>query len=191
MPVTAISIMKNFLAAAAGLLLVCAGVRAQNFSIATNVLDYVEFGTMNLEASCGIARRWTVSAGIKYNPFSWGEGRNEKTNRQRTLEAGARFWPWHIYSGWWMAGKLKYQEYNRGGIFSPQAAEGDRYGGSLSAGYTYMLNSHLNLDIGLGLWSGVDKYVVYECVRCGRTIGGGEKIFVLPSDILLTLSYIF
>ena len=182
--------MKNFITAAAGLLLyVCVG--AQNFSISTNVLDYVDFGTMNMEASFGVARRWTVSAGFKYNPFSWGEGIHEKTDRQRTVEAGARFWPWHIYSGWWMSGKLRYQEYNQGGIFSPQAAEGDRYGGSLSAGYTYMLNPHLNLDFGLGLWGGWDKYVVYECVRCGRTVGGGEKFFVLPSDILLTISYIF
>ncbi len=182
--------MKTIVFTFAGLLL-CAAVQAQNFSLSTNVLDYVEFGTMNIEASYGVARRWTLTAGLKYNPFTWGEGSREMTDRQRTVEAGARFWPWHIYSGWWMSGKLKYQEYNRGGLFSPAATEGDRYGGSLSAGYTYMLNSHLNLDIGLGLWSGLDKYVVYECVRCGRTVDGGKKFFVLPSDILLTISYIF
>jgi len=182
--------MKNFVTAAAGLLL-CVCLEAQNYSISTNVLDYVDFGTLNLEASCGIARRWSVSAGVKYNPFSWGEGPSEKMDRQRTVEAGARFWPWHIYSGWWLSGKLKYQEYNTGGIVSPQASEGDRYGGSLSAGYSYMLNTHLNLDIGLGLWSGVDRFVVYECVRCGRSLGGGEKFFLLPNDILLTISYIF
>ena len=92
------------------------------FDVGTGATLYANIGTMNLEASCGIARRWTVTAGVEYNPFSWGEGIHEKTNRQRSLEAGARFWPWHIYSGWWMAGKLKYQEYNRGGIFSPQAS---------------------------------------------------------------------
>lgn len=182
--------MRNLITVAAGLFL-CVSLYSQNFAVSTNVVDYAELGTLNVEASCGIARRWTVSAGVKYNPFTWGEGHNEKTDRQRTLEAGARFWPWHVYSGWWLGGKLKYQEFNRGGFVSPQTTEGDRYGGGLSAGYTYMLNSHLNLDFGLGLWSGYEKYMVYECVRCGRTVGGGEKIFLLPNDILLSISYIF
>ena len=180
----------RLLAAVAGLFLsVCAG--AQNFSLGVNVFDCADLGTMNLEASCGIARRWTVSAGLKYNPFTWEFDGRPVADRQRTLEAGARFWPWHIYSGWWMGGKLKYQEYNTGGLAGPSSTEGDRYGGGLSAGYSFMLGSHLNLDIGLGLWSGLDKYVEYECVRCGRLVGGGEKIFVLPNDILLSISYIF
>ena len=182
--------MKRLIIIAAGLL-VCVTALSQNFSLATNVLDYADLGTMNLEASCGVARKWTLTAGVKYNPFSWGEGRAALNDRQRSVDAGARFWPWHIYSGWWMAAKVKYQEYNRGGFTSPQTSEGDRYGGGVSAGYSYMINNHLNLDLGLGLWSGYDKYTVYECQNCGRTVGSGEKFFVLPNDILLTISYIF
>lgn len=182
--------MKYFVSAAAGLLL-CWSVAAQNFAIATNVLDYVDLGTLNVEASCGIARHWSVLAGVKYNPFTYGEGSDAVADRQRSVEAGARFWPWHIYSGWWLSGKLKWQEYNRGGFVSPVASEGDRYGGSLAAGYTFMLNSYLNLDVGMGVWSGYDKYTEYECLRCGRVVGGGEKFFVLPNDILLTFSFIF
>ena len=182
--------MRNLLTAVAGLFL-CVCAASQNYSVGVNVLDCADLGTMNLEASCGIARRWTVSAGVKYNPFTWGEDSRPFADRQRSVEAGARYWPWHIYSGWWMAGKVKYQEYNTGGIVSPASTEGDRYGGGLSAGYTFMLNTHLNLDVGLGLWSGLDRYVVYECVRCGRMTGGGEKFFVLPNDILLSISYIF
>ena len=183
--------MRNLISAVAGFFLSASGVFAQNFAVSTNVVDYAEFGTMNLEASCGIARRLSVSAGIKYNPFSFGEGRNEKTDRQRTLEAGARFWPWHVFSGWWLGGKLKYQEFNRGGFVSQQTTEGDRYGGGLSGGYTFMLNPHLNLDIGLGVWTGLEKYTVYQCVRCGRTLDSGERIFVLPNDIQLSIAYIF
>lgn len=183
-------IVMKTITAVAGLFL-CVFAAAQNYSVGVNVLDCADLGTMNLEASCGIARRWTVSAGVKYNPFTWGEDSRPFADRQRSVEAGARYWPWHIYSGWWMGGKVKYQEYNTGGIVSPASTEGDRYGGGLSAGYTFMLNTHLNLDVGLGLWSGLDRYVVYECVRCGRMTGGGEKFFVLPNDILLSISYIF
>jgi len=182
--------MKNFLPAAAGLLL-CGMVSAQNVALTTNVLDYVEFGTLNLEASCGIARQWSLSAGVKYNPFSFGSGNGAFVDRQRSVDAGARFWPWHIYSGWWLSGKAKWQEFSRGGLVSRQSVEGDRYGAGLGGGYSFMLNTHLNLDIGLGLWGGYEKYVAYECLNCGRIIDGGEKFFVLPNDIMLTLSYIF
>lgn len=181
---------NKIIAAVAGLFLsVCAS--AQNFALGVNMFDCADLGTMNLEASCGIARRWTVNAGVKYNPFTWEVEGRPVADRQRSLEAGARYWPWHIFSGWWMGGKLKYQEYNTGGIVSPASTEGDRYGGGLSAGYTFMLGKHVNFDFGLGLWGGLDKYVVYECVRCGRMIEGGEKFFVRPNDILLTISYIF
>ena len=182
--------VRYILPAAAGLLL-CGAVSAQNFSIATNVLDYVNLGTLNMEASCGLARKWSVSAGIKYNPFTFGEGSSGFSERQRSVDAGARFWPWHIYSGWWLGGKLKWQEYNHGGLRTREATEGDRFGGSLAAGYSFMLNTHLNLDVGLGLWGGYDKYIAYECLKCGRVTGSGEKFFVLPNDILLTISYIF
>lgn len=181
----------SFLAGLAAGLLLSVSAAGQNWSVGVNVLDCAELGTMNVEASMGVARRWTVGAGAKYNPFTWEVDGRPVADRQRSFEAGARWWPWHIYSGWWMAGKVRYQEYNVGGISSPASTEGDRYGGGLSAGYSYMLNPHLNLDLGLGLWSGVDRYTVYECVRCGRTVGGGERFFVLPSDIMLSVSYIF
>ena len=184
------SYLKTILSAAAGLFL-WSTVSAQNFSVATNVLDYVNLGTLNMEASCGLAKQWSVSAGVKYNPFTFGEGKGVYAGRQRSIDAGARFWPWHIYSGWWMSGKVKWQEYCMGGITSSQSSEGDRFGGALSAGYSFMLNTHLNLDIGLGLWGGYDKYIAYECLKCGKVIDTGEKFFVLPNDILLTISYIF
>ncbi|MBQ7622349.1 MAG: DUF3575 domain-containing protein [Bacteroidales bacterium] len=182
--------MKNFLAAAAGLFLwVTAG--AQNLSVSTNLLDCLELGTLNLEASCGIGRRWTVNAGVKYNPFSYGSGKSEFSSRQRSFDAGARFWPWHIYSGWWLGGKLRYQEYSRGGFSGPRTREGDRYGGGVSGGYSFMLTPFMNLDLGVGLWGGFDRYTVYECQRCGSVAGGGGEFFLLPNDILVTIAFIF
>lgn len=181
---------KLIILAAAGLLL-CGTVGAQNYSVSTNVLDYANLGTLNVEASCGIARQWSLCAGVKYNPFSFGDGEKEVALRQRSIETGARFWPWHIFSGWWLGAKLKYQEYSEGGIKGPSSMEGDRYGGGLSAGYAFMLNTHLNLDIGVGLWGGYDKWRTYDCMRCGKVMGTGDDIFFRPNDIILTLSYIF
>ena len=167
------------------------GMRAQDFALSANAADLANFGTFNLEASYAMAQHWSVNAGIKYNPFSFSRGDSTFQNRQRSLSAGTRYWPWHIYSGWWLSGAVRYQEYNSGGFSSPETSEGDRFGGSVGGGYTYMVAPHINLDFGLGIWAGYDIYRTYSCPTCGKVIGEGRKYFFLPSDILIALSYIF
>ncbi len=61
----------------------------------------------------------------------------------------------------------------------------------LYAGYTHMLTSHLNLEFGLGVWSGMDYYKKYSCQVCGEIVDAGRRIFVLPDDFLISLVYVF
>ena len=186
-----------------GLLLATAGVSgAQDLSVSTNIVDYARTGTLNLEAGYGLARHWSVSAGVKYNPYSFGTGDDLRFRRQRQYSAGARWWPWHIYSGWWVDARLQYQEFantderslqplplsGRGG---GTATEGDRYGAGVLAGYSQMLGRHFNIDFGAGLWGGWSSYVTYTCPTCGRISSSGAKPFILPADIILALNYIF
>ena len=98
--------------------------RAQQYAVATNLADYAAGGTFNLEGSWGPARHWTLGAGVKYNPFE---------RKQRQVSASARWWPWHIYSGWWLAGRVLAQEY-RNAPPSGVSREGDRLGAGFSGG---------------------------------------------------------
>lgn len=166
---------------------------AQKLSLSTNLLDYACLGTMNADVSYSVSRRWSVMAGVRYNPFTFNEDdpQEQFQMRQQSYAVGARLWPWHTMSGWWFAGKLRYQEYNHGGILSPESEEGDRFGAGLYAGYTYMLTSHLNLEFGTGLWSGVSLYRTYSCPKCGKTIDQGRKYFLLPDDLMISLAYVF
>lgn len=172
-------------------LLLCHGLAAQNFALSTNVLGYADFGTLNMEASYGVARHWSLNAGLRYNPFTFGSGEQEVRRRQRSFSTGARYWPWHIYSGWWLSAEVRYQEYNSGGLVSPETSEGDRFGAGIGGGYTYMLAPHLNLDFGIGLWSGYDVYTTYDCPTCGRVTDSGGKFFILPADLIVALTYVF
>lgn len=169
----------------------CTEGAAQEWSLSTNAADYADFGTLNAEMGYAVARHWNITAGVRYNPFSFRSDGEPMQNRQRTFSAGVRYWPWHIYSGWWLGGKAQFQEYNRGGIRSPRTREGERVGGGLSAGYAYMLAPWLNLDLGLGLWAGQDRFTVYSCPVCGLTEDRGRAFFVLPNEVLVTLSVIF
>jgi hypothetical protein len=61
----------------------------------------------------------------------------------------------------------------------------------LYAGYTYMLGPHLNIEFGLGLWSGLDVYKCYSCPVCGVTLKSGKTRFILPDDIMISFAYVF
>ena len=175
--------MKTTILAALLLLLLPLAGGAQELSFSMNFLDYAKTGSANLEASYGFSRHWTLSAGVKYNP---GGGM-----RQQLYSLGGRYWPWHIYSGWWLSGKMQYQEFNEVSAPGRDTSEGDRYGAGIAGGYSKMLGKHLNLDLGIGLWTGYSRYVTYACPSCGRVVDGGDKIFVLPNDLMVALSYIF
>lgn len=168
-------------------------LEAREYALSSNVLGYADMLTLNAEASMSMSRHWSIGAGALYNPFRFKAGKEGRdiNRRQRTFYGGARFWPWHVYSGWWFYGKIQYQEYNFGGLFKPETKEGDRYGAGISFGYTYMLTPFLNIEFGAGFWSGMDIYKVYSCQVCGMTEKSGKKIFILPDNILLALSFVF
>ena len=98
---------------------------AQKYSVGTNVLDYLNLATINAEGSFAVSRHWSLTAGAKYNPFTFEKKGEPMTGRQQVYSRGARWWPWNVYSGWWLGAKGQYQEYNRGGITSPETSEGD------------------------------------------------------------------
>jgi hypothetical protein len=185
--------MKLFCVLSAVLALTCQESAAQKYTISTDVLSCAAFGTLNVDASMALSRKWSLVAGLRYNPFTFNTNRPDKQFqlRQRSCSFGARFWPWHFGSGWWLAGKMRYQEYNMGGLLRGNTREGDRVGGGIYTGYTHMLSAHINLEFGLGVWAGVDVYTVYSCPLCGLTVDSGNKFFVLPDDIMISLAYVF
>ena len=87
--------------------------------------------------------------------------------------------------------RAQVEEYNRGGIFSRSTVVGDAFGAVVSGGYTLMLHESLNLDLGAAAWAGQTAYTVYDCPRCGRISDSGKKVFVLPSEVYISLVWIF
>ena len=82
--------LKYYIVAAA-LILCGANAKAQNIALSTNVAGYAFLGTMNMEASYGVAQHWSLNAGVKYNPFTFGQEETRILARQQTYALGARF----------------------------------------------------------------------------------------------------
>lgn len=166
---------------------------AQNVTISTNALDYVNLGALNAEVGIATGRHISIAAGAIYNPWTWGNAeRGELQNKQRTFSAGLRWWPWNIWSGWWMSLKGQYREYNSN-LFSTdgRTEEGNAFGASFSIGYAIMLGDHFNLDLGAGFWGGSTNYTTYACPTCGRIVENGTKGFFGPNDLRASIVYIF
>lgn len=185
--------MKRLIITLALALGVATAASAQKWSVGTNLIDYINFGTLNVEGSVAVSRYMTVNASARYNP--WNFRRYEKDtqmqNRVQQYALGVRVWPWHIYSGWWFGARAQYQEYNRGGIRSYVTEEGDAFGLGLSFGYTLMLHKRLNMEFGAGAWGGMTSYGTFEYPRYGKLIDRGTKWFVMPNDLLVSLVWIF
>ena len=165
---------------------------AQRFAVGTNAADWLSLGTINADASIAVSQHVSVHAGAEFNPWTFKAGNKDTQfeSRQNSYWGGARWWPWHVYSGWWAGGDARYSVYNIGGIRSRDTEEGDAWGAGLYGGYSIMLNEWWNLDLGLGLWGGYKQYVRYACPLCGVRTEEGGKPFVLP-DARIAILLIF
>ena len=66
------------------------------------------------------------------------------------------------------------------------------FGGALSAGYTFMLSKHLNLEAGIGGWAGVfQQYGFYSSPEKLFVREEGRKTFIYPDQVSLSLVYVF
>lgn len=168
--------------------------RKTQVSLSTDLVDWANFGTANLEAGVSLHQHFSVHAGAKYNPWSF------KThnlglalyNKQTTAYAGFRYWPWYVLSGWWLGAQAQYTDYAETGVWRHALDTGKAIGGGVSFGYTLMLHENLNLEFGAGVWAGRRfEHTLYCCPDCMKVRESGPGNFVALNDISISLMYVF
>lgn len=139
------------------LILLCAAqaAKAQSFAVSTNLMTWANLGTVNAEGSISVSRHFSIHTGLTANPWNISTPTEVAVkNNQYGAYVGARYWPWHVYSEWWIGTKLQYKNFSQAGLFTRNIAEGNAVGAGLSGGYTFILSRHFNLDLGVGFWGG-------------------------------------
>jgi len=163
--------------------------------LSTNLFDWCDFATLNLEVGVPVAQKWSLHAGVKYNPwkFNSSKGNYQTTyNQQKSFSLGVRFWPWYVNSGWWVCGKVQYTDYAITGVWRPALDTGKALGVGFSAGYSLMINKHLNLDFGAGFWTGaLLEHTLYRSVEMMEVRESGKKGFIAINDITIGIQYLF
>ncbi|MBO4340261.1 MAG: DUF3575 domain-containing protein [Bacteroidales bacterium] len=170
----------------------CSPAFSQRLSIGTDAAMWLDFGAMNIDASAAVSRSVSVHAGAALNPWTFkdGDSQGQFQMRQNTYWLETRWWPWHIYSGWWAGADTRYSIYNGGGIISRETEEGEAVSIGLWGGYAVMLSDRWNLDLGAALRGGWKEYTVYTCPVCGVKMSEGRSRFFIP-DARIALQLIF
>ena len=86
--------MKHPVLTALCLLFLAAPLSAQSLSLSTNLLDWANLGTVNMQAGLSVSRHLTLHAGGRYNPWRFGamEKGSAFQNRARNVSFGGRYW---------------------------------------------------------------------------------------------------
>ena len=177
------------------LLLLPLSLKGQTYSLSTNVVDWANYGTLNVEGNVLIDRHFSFVAGGKYNPWVMNSNKHDDTvvcNKSTTLYAGARYWPWYVFSGWWIQAKAQYQSRYSTGIWRAAVDDYMAVGAGLAAGYSIMVTKSFNIDLGIGAWGGQYlKYNLYHCQDCMELRDSGQRPFIKFDDISVSLTYVF
>jgi hypothetical protein len=166
---------------------------AQKVSVSTDLVEWGYLWTANLEANVSVHQHWSVLAGGKINPWKLDKKSGEEFyDVQNTAYLGTRYWPWHVFAGWWIGAKAQYSSFQRTGIINQNLKTGQSLGAGLSAGYTFMINERLNLELGAGLWGGRHfKYSQYDSSEAMNPITSSPKNFIAIDNITVAFMYIF
>ncbi len=164
---------------------------AQKWSVSTNLLDYVNLGTINAEVGVSVSKHWTVSLAGKYNPFYFNFPENPILNKKGQVAFNARYWPFFVYSGMFYGFGAQGGVFRCGGIFSRFTREGVVAGLTFELGYSLVVSKHFNVEFGAAVWGGVSDYTMYEDTRCGRKRGHYTKPFLAICDLQINLVYVF
>ncbi len=182
-----ISRMKRLLIVFSFLLLIALPGRGQIVAIQTNAVDLAALGTLNLQAQISFAQNFSAYVDGRINPWRFGAADNPVQMKFRKASVGVRYWPWYVYSGWWVSASVQWSSYDRHNIFNtPNVVASHGMGGGLSAGYSFMLHKNLNLDVGGGVcYTRYRSYVVNNLPD-----NKGTQSFFEPDFISVSLVYV-
>lgn len=166
---------------------------AQKFALSTNLVEWANFGTINADAGLSVAQHFSLHAGAKFNPWSFHTKSGMQIyNKQTTAYFGARYWPWYVYSGWWIGARVRFMDFSETGVLRPKLFEGKSLGAGVLFGYTWMIHEHFNIEIGGGLWGGRHlEYNRYRTPARRDILSSCPRNFAFVDELSVSLMYVF
>ena len=163
-------------------------VGAQSFAVRNNLLYDVSL-TPNLGIDVKVDTLWTIGAVVGFNAWDINKTTNEKW-RHVLIEPNVRRWlNDSAFHKSYIEADVIYSHFNVGNTTIPfslyDAVKDHRLQGDLLAlggkyGYSWILARHWRIEAEAGLAVGYAWFKEYECPTCGRQLGEGDRVFLLP-----------
>lgn len=158
---------------------------AQRKGISIN-LPLLLVGSYNIELSYLLTQQLSLHLPLAWSPHTLKENLRVK---HLTLMGGVRWWKWHGYTSFFTGHYLGYSHYN----LSPKEYryQGDLIKISTTIGWSKMLSPRWNLEVEGGVAVALTSWERFDTKRCGLFRGAATEVIVIPSNIGLSLLYIF
>lgn len=176
-------------------LLFChSGLKAQTIALKSDLLTGV-LSSPNIGVEVKLSSRFTLETAVHYNPFPAG---TDKRWKHWFVQPELRYWMCQPYGGHFFGAHLVYGVYNIGNIQLPLGLfkearssryEGDFTGAGLSYGYHFILSPRWGLETSIGVGFLHTRHKRYRCSHCGEKTGSGNKNFVVPTKVAVSLVY--
>jgi len=191
--------MKAVFAAAFLLTVGSPNVVAQQVALKTNLL-YDASTTPNLGLEIGAGKKHTLQVFYGLNPWKFGHAPSEKFLKHWVVNPEYRYWFCHRFNGSFLGIHAFGGQYDAYGIKPPfgwwdelkdYRHEGWFIGGGFAYGYQWVLSRHWNFEASVGIGAAYITYDKFNCGICGAKIGDGDKIYIGPTKLALSLLYMF
>jgi len=164
-----------------------------------NNLLYDAAATPNLQLEFRLSERWTLQAGVGFNPFPLNDAVLPKW-RHIAVELAPRYWlgsgvdrseRWcDVFVRDFLSFNIAYAHYNVAGGMYPVGwlykdvrqyrMQGDAVMAGVSYGWDWPLSKHVNIELEGGIDGGFTWYDKFTCVHCGKQLAQERKWFVVP-----------
>jgi hypothetical protein len=163
-------------------------VGAQTVALRNNLL-YDATLTPNLGADIRVDSLWTIGALVGLNAWDIDKDKNKKW-RHLLISPNVRRWLGDsLFHKSYVEADLIYSHFNVGntkipfGLYSgvkDRRLQGDLVALGGKYGYSWILARHWRIEAEAGVAVGYAWFKEYECATCGKQLGNGDRIFLLP-----------
>ena len=167
---------------------------AQKASLKTNLL-YGATTTPNLAFEIGLSDKTSVELSVGYNPWEFADNKKLK---HYLIQPEFRWWFCETFNGLFLGAHLLGGEYNMAKIKLPFGIykslqdyryEGYFYGGGISLGNQWLLNSRWSIEAYIGLGYVRTHFDKYPCEECGKRIKSDDRNYFGPTKAGISLIY--
>lgn len=194
--------MKKILLVALTAILLTAGsheARAQQVALKTNLL-YDASTTPNIGLEIGTGKKHSFQVFYGLNPWKFGSGSDRKYLKHWVVNPEWRYWFCHRFNGSFLGVHAFGGEFDAMNIKVPfgwwdelkdHRFEGWFAGAGLAYGYQWVLSRHWNFEASVGVGAAYIKYDKFDCGVCGKPLEDGNKWYIGPTKLALSLMYMF